>query len=166
MKAGLLAIALSICTSTSFAAVNMQLQIEDEKGKVTKVAVAQDGTFECPVMPAGRYKVKLVWDVGSQKARGATDDASRTELTSAARTPRSIVFNYQVKPRQDGEVRGSVGRRVDKPVSITKEIGKSNAQMFTYENIEFENECAIVGTISLKGSDGKPMAMDDWHVTK
>jgi len=192
---GLVAVFLISFAAKSYAsAVDMFLKIEDEKGKITKVAISNDGTFKTPPMKAGTYS----WSWGvSQGIRESPTKAStggtmiRESPTkaslgreSSAPSISEVVCSYEVQtareastgmatgksatiaPRDPATGQAS-GKRQHKPITIRKEIDRSSGSPISnLGKIVVDEDCdGITGSVSFKSSDGKTMGMDDWSAS-
>lgn len=162
----------------TFASFNAYLQITDEKGTITKVDVAKDGSFTTPPLKEGRVKVQFFWDRSGSSAKGAKSaslNVSATPGGSAARESSApsvseIVCTYEVKAPRDVATGQASGKRQHKPITITKEWGASTPQLaktsspsVVVGDVTVDEDCdGITGKISFKATNGKTMVYDDW----
>lgn len=156
VKSAVGALVLCAFTSTSFAAVDMFLEIKDLKGKVvSRCEVSKDGSFDCPALPAGEYTASLEWSWGESNA-SSTGTGHGTGKVSVndlhfRQSPSAITFHYTVKSPRDaasgqasgkrdhasGQASGkrdhasgqASGKRQHKPVTFVKEIDKSSPML-------------------------------------
>jgi hypothetical protein len=128
--------ALILCafTSTSFAAVDMFLEIKDLKGKVvSRCEVSKDGSFSCPALPAGEYTAVLSWSwgVSNQNTSSSSMGAGRRGIVSSMepRCPSAVSFTYNVKSPRDAASGQASGKRMHKPMVIRKEWDATSPQL-------------------------------------
>jgi hypothetical protein len=176
--------ALVLCafTSTSFAAVDMFLEIKDIKGKVvSRCEVSKDGSFSCPALPAGEYTAMLSWSWGVSN-QGASSSSSMgagkisTPMAGGDRgfhmIPEKISFTYDVKSPRDVATGQASGKRTHKPIKIIKEwdatspqlskqLEKSSPKMELCTFTVDEDCDGITGTIAGHGTGGK-MEIESW----
>jgi hypothetical protein len=149
--------------SRAFASVDMLLEIKDEKGKVTKVPVASDGSFTTPALKAGTYTFS--WSI---VARPAGSNARAIANGTADPTPAQVCVTYSMygvmKAARDAASGMASGKRQHKPITIRKEIDKASPQlMTTFSAITIDDDCdGLEGKISFLSAGGKTMSADDW----
>jgi hypothetical protein len=142
-KIAIYSIVICAFASTSFAAVDMFLEIKDVKGKVvSRCPVNSDGSFQCPALPAGDYTASLEWSWGasnsSSSSSGGGMGAGKVVVhdISVTRSPSAISLNFIVSPRDlaSGQASGkrdaasgqATGKRQHKPFTFVKQIDKSS----------------------------------------
>src|SRR5665213_1527656 len=120
--------------SKAIAAVDAYLWFKASDGKVTKVKINHDGTFQTPPLPAGTYSVS--WGVGH----------SITPSTGGS-TGRAMS-----------------GRRRHDPITITKEIDKASPKLMTaLGKIVIEHEgLTVSGRVMGMSKNGNKSAADAW----
>jgi hypothetical protein len=176
---GLVALFLISFAARSYAsAVDMFLLIEDVKGKVTKVNIKDDGTFQTPPLKAGTYSFS--WGVSQQGIRESPTKASSGREASAPSIS-EIVCSYELQTAREastGMATGksatiaprdmatgqASGKRQHKPLTIRKEIDRSSGSPTSnLGKIVVDEDCdGITGSVSFKSTTGKTMGMDDW----
>jgi hypothetical protein len=176
---GLVALFLISFAAKSYAsAVDMFLKIEDEKGKITKVAIKSDGTFQTPPLKAGTYSFS--WGVSQQGIRESPTRGSAGRESSAPSIS-EIACSYEIQTAREassGMASGKMatiaprdmatgqasGKRQHKPLTIRKEIDRSSGSPSSdLGKIVVDEDCdGITGSVSFKSTDGKTMGMDDW----
>lgn len=168
LKLAILAFVLFAFASNSFAAVDMFIQIKDEKGKVvSRCEVDKDGSFSCPKLPAGTYTASLEWSWGANNSNathpGNSNGAGRTvSAASPENTPSVVSFEYTVKSPRDAASGQASGRRQYKPLVIRKEIDKATPQL-SFGTITVDEDCdGITGEISAKNKAGKNVEVLSW----
>src|SRR5688500_14575218 len=127
LKIAILAIVLGAFSSTSFAAVDMFLELKDLKGKVvSRCEVSKDGSFSCPALPAGEYTASLEWSWGASNSSSSSTGGG---MGAGKANFQDISFTYTVKSPRDaasGQASGkrdaasglATGRRQHKPVTF------------------------------------------------
>jgi hypothetical protein len=163
----LLAIISLGVVSRAFASSDMLLEIKDEKGKVTKVKVASDGSFTTPALKAGTYTFS--WKLIQQPAGSARKVvAGTTSVNGASPTPAQVCVAYSIystqKGARDAASGMASGKRQHKPITIRASIDRSSPQLSsTFESITLDEDCdGLEGNVSFLSKDGKTMAVDDW----
>lgn len=191
LKIAILAVVFCAFTSTSFAAVDMFLEIKDIKGKVvSRCEVSADGSFECPALPAGEYTASLSWSWGAtNSAAHSTGSGMGTgkvnvQDISLMRSPSSISFSYTVKSPRDaasGQSSGkrdaasgqASGKRQHKPITFTKEIDKSSSILMktmdksspklALATFTVDDDCdGITGKIGATNEKKEPIEIHSW----
>jgi hypothetical protein len=158
---GLVSLFVVLIASKSFAsAVDMFLKIEDEKGKVTKVPINQDGTFQTPPLKAGTYS----WSWGVGRGIGSPMGGSKDRESSAPSVSEKckITLTHEIVSPRDVSTGMATGKRQHKPMTITKELDRT-APTLDLGSLVVDEDCdGIAGTVSFKTKGGKTMAVDDW----
>ncbi len=157
------AIAL-LFASNAFASFNAYLDFKDEKtGKVTKVKLAQDGSFESPVMPAGTYICSWSFGTSNQTTVGSggmssgravgtfSDGTSATQSVS----PAAATLTYTVQAPRESSSGMASGKRQHQPVTVSKSIDKASPNLFNFEKITIDNGDKISGKLELQDAAGK-----------
>jgi hypothetical protein len=172
-RGGLIVAAVAIMAigvgTRAFASVDMYLQIKDEKGKITKVKLASDGSFTTPALKAGTYTFS--WSISPQPA-SRTSRAVVAGTTSVAGTtdptPAQVSCTYSMygimKGARDASSGMASGKRMHKPVTISKSIDIASPSLMTrFDAVTLDEDCdGLEGKISFTSADGKPMAADIW----
>jgi hypothetical protein len=140
LKIAILAITLGAFASTSFAAVDMFLEIKDLKGKlVSRCEVSKDGSFSCPALPAGEYTASLSWSwgvsnsnhagaSGSGRLSSSNGDGSTNQWPSNVDAISCTYVNKKMSSREAGSGMAT-GKRQHQPMTIRKELDKSSPQL-------------------------------------
>lgn len=167
----LLAIASSIYAHT----IDACLYIDDSTGKRTTVKINHDGTFQTPPLAAGTYSFS--WGVGRSLMGGSgssssSGGASDRSVSSGGDRPQEsikwtflkIEWTYEVKNPRDAGSGLPTGKRMHKPITITKEIDKASPKLMTALGtitIDTKGE-TISGTVMGIAKNGNKAAMDSW----
>jgi hypothetical protein len=156
-------IALSFA-SRAVAAVDAFLWFTDSKGQITKVKIHPDGSFTSPVLVAGTYR----WSFGVTHSgtAGSKISGSGEELPKESITLNftKITISYDIVSPKDPDTGLPTGKRMHKPITITKEIDKASPKMMTNLGtlvIDGNGE-TVSGTIAGITKDGNKTSMDSW----
>ena len=175
-RAAIVAAAIVCLTSTSFAAVDMFLEIKDAKGKVvSRCEVSSNGSFDCPALPKGEYTASLSWSWGVSN-QGASSQSGQSSgrrgvvTTNAGGTttvcPDKITFTYNVKSPRDAASGQATGKRQHKPMVLTtiidnsspstkKELDKSTPKL-ALGSFTIDDDCdGISGKVKGSGHKGE-----------
>jgi hypothetical protein len=178
LKSAVCALAICAFTSTSFAAVDMFLEIKDIKGKiVSRCEVSKDGSFSCPALPAGEYTAMLSWSWGvSNQGSSSTPSSERRGIVSYTEPrmycPSKVSFEYNVKSPRDVATGQSSGKRTHKPIRIVKEWDAASPQLakqleksspkMDLCTFSVDQDCdGITGTFAGHGTGGK-IEIESW----
>jgi Type VI secretion system effector, Hcp len=157
--------------SKSIAAVDAFLWFKDSEGKMTKVPINHDGTFQTPPLKAGTYSFQ--WGVGRGISSPTGGSADKLSTSSGGDRPQESVslnftkieMKYQVQePASDAMHGAMTGKRMHKPITITKEIDKASPKLMTALGtvvIEANGE-TVSGTVSGVYKNGGKSAADAW----
>jgi len=159
---------VTLISAKTFAAVDAFIWFEDAKGSITKVAVnTKDGSFKSPVLVQGAYT--LSFHISRQQIARSAD------RTSSAPSVSEVVVTYQIQSPRDAQSGAVTGKRMHKPITITKEVDKSTPLVMSGENptesltlnfgkitIDSPND-GISGKIVMQTKDGNKTSMDDWN---
>lgn len=190
---GILSIAALIFlsgASKAFSAVDAYIIFKASDGKTTKVAINPDGTFTSPPMKAGTYSWSFgatqtstgpSSGMGSGRAASSTDGSVTTNvaLSGSNENPtESISLNFtkiEMKyQEQDASSSSSVsprdaasglptGKRMHKPLTITKELDKSSPMLYNADLgtvvVDMDGD-GISGTIMAVTKTGSRMGWD------
>ena len=163
-----LAILVVSLATKAFASADYFLEFKDEKsGKVTKVRLADDGSFESPALSAGTYVCS--WSFGasnpssvgssggmsSGRAIGTYSDGTIRPVVS----PTTVVLTYSVQTAREASSGMATGRRQYAPLTIRKQYDKSSPQLYNFEKITVDNGDKISGKLELQDATGKACSM-------
>jgi hypothetical protein len=180
-KLAIIAIVISAFASTSFAAVDMFLEIKDVKGKVvSRCEVSKDGSFSCPALPAGEYtaSVSWSWGVSNQGTHSSSSSGGRVASSisdgSTNQWPmvNAISCTYNVKSPRDAASGQATGKRQHKPMVIRKELeyakmDKSSPKL-SLGSFTVDEDCdGLTGKIACTGDGGKSIEIESfsWGAT-
>jgi hypothetical protein len=177
LKCAVIALVLTVFASSSFAAVDMFLQIEPEKGgKKTKVKVNDDGTFTCPSLPAGTYIVTLEWSWGATNANtssgaGNGRQAKKASLSST-QEPGEMVLEYNVKSPRDAASGQASGKRSLSQNYLKKKLDKwlttETSARVSMGSWTLDQDCdGITGSLACKDKKGEAIEIESfsWGVS-
>lgn len=182
VKIAIMAIVFCAFTSTSFAAVDMFLEIKDTKGKVvSRCEVNKDGSFSCPALPAGEYTASVSWSwgvsnsnhaggSGTGRVASSSGDGSTNQWPSNVS---AIACTYNVKSPRDAASGQASGKRQHKPMVIRKEFDKSSPQLMKtldkstpqlmLGSFTVDEDCdGITGKIACTGDGGKSIEIESF----
>jgi len=155
--------------SKAIAAVDAYLWFKASDGKVTKVKINHDGTFQTPPLPAGTYSVS--WGVG-HSITPSTGGSTGRSMSSGGDQPtesislafQKIEWTYQVQAPPDPSSGAMTGRRRHEPITITKEIDKASPKLMTaLGKIVIEHEgLTVSGRVMGMSKNGNKSAADAW----
>jgi hypothetical protein len=181
LKIAIIAIVFGAFTSTSFAAVDMFLEIKDLKGKVvSRCEVSKDGSFSCPALPAGEYTASVSWSWGVSNSGAHTSSSSGGRIASGTSDGstnqwpmvNAISCTYNVKSPRDAASGQATGKRQHKPMKLVKEleyskIDKSSPKLSLGSFIVDEDCDGITGKIACTGDGGKSIEIESfsWGVS-
>jgi len=160
--------------SKALAAVDAFLWFKDSEGKVTKVKINHDGTFQTPPLPAGTYSVSWgLAQAGGQAVHDQYKGGTDRSMSSGGDQPQesiSLVFQkiewtYQVQAPPDPSSGAMTGRRQHEPITITKEIDIASPKLMTVlaNSVRLLQKGEIIsGTVSGVYKNGSKSAADAW----
>jgi len=153
-------LALSFSTK-AMSAVNAYLYFTDSSGKTTKVTIQRDGSFTTPTLHAGTYR----WSFGATQS-GAKVSGSGEELPkeSVQLSFGRIMVTYNIVSPKDPASGLPTGKRMHKPMLITKELDKSSPKLITNLGtvVLDANGETLSGTVAGMTKDGNKTSMDSW----
>ncbi|MFI5201288.1 MAG: type VI secretion system tube protein Hcp [Candidatus Kapaibacterium sp.] len=159
--------------SNAMAAVDAYLWFKASDGKVTKVKINHDGTFQTPPLAPGTYSVSWgLTQAGGQAVHDQYKGGVDRSVSSGGDRPQEsihltfqkIEWTYQVQSPRDAGSGMSTGRRMHKPITITKEVDMASPKLMTALGtvvIEANGE-TISGTVSGVYKNGGKSAADAW----
>lgn len=144
--------------SKAIAAVDAFLWFKDSQGKMTKVKINHDGTFQTPPLAAGTYSVS--WGL----AQGISLPTGGQPKESIKLVFQKIVWTCTVQNPADAAHGAVTHRRQHGLITITKEVDKASPKLMTALGdvvIDTNGETAS-GTISGVYKNGNKSAADAW----
>ncbi len=165
---GIVALLIMSFATRAMGAVDAFLIFTDSAGKVTKVKIQKDGNFTTPKLHSGTYR----WSFGAtQSGVTGTGSAGKVSTSSSGENPKEtitlnftkITMTYNISVPKDAVNGLPSGRRMHKPIVITKEIDKSSPKFMTDLGMVVidQNGSSVTGTVVAYNQGGKSM-MDAW----
>jgi hypothetical protein len=174
----LFALAAFVFASNSYAFTFQKIVISSSDGKSIEVTVDENGNYKSPELKAGTYSFS--WGLsqtpsgmnaaqfGIGRGIGSPMGGSGDREASAPSISEIVVTKtMDVVSPPDAASGLPTGKRMHKPITITKEIDKATPLLMTKlgEVVVDTDGTVISGTVSFKSSNGSP-AKASWDLAK